>query len=78
MTACAMMHKPVADVHSSLARTVNRSVQSHSGFVTGCCRNENYWLSFTLPQIDTWMNTNPSPSSVPMTEMAKAAVQNKK
>eukprot|EP00892_Ulva_mutabilis_P010272 jgi/Ulvmu1/7617/UM038_0042.1 len=56
---------------SKLARSIRAHHMQHH------CRNENYWLSFTLPQVDTWMNTNPSPSSVPMTDMAKEAVRNR-
>lgn len=41
------------------------------------CRNENYWLAFTLIAMDDWMATNPSPGAVEMTEMAKRAVKNK-
>ena len=41
------------------------------------CRNENYWLAFTLIFMDDWFSTNPQPADVPMTDMAKRAVQNK-
>lgn len=37
-------------------------------------RNENYWLSFSAPQVDALFGTlPPSSSSVPITDMAKTA-----
>lgn len=36
------------------------------------CRNEEYWLSFTLPAVDAWFGTLPAaPGSVPLTAMAR-------
>lgn len=39
------------------------------------CRNENFWLAFTFPGMDSWMGTNPASKDVPMTDMARNAVR---
>lgn len=38
-------------------------------------RNEAYWLAFTVPQVDQLFGTDPQPSSVHMSEMAKAGLR---
>lgn len=57
---------------SRLGRRVRQHHMQHH------CRNENYWLSFCVPEMDTIMGTNPVAGSVPMTDMARAAVQKRK
>ena len=38
------------------------------------CRNEDYWLSFSLPAVDGLFGTLPrSASAVPLSDMARAA-----
>lgn len=39
------------------------------------CRNEDYWLSFTVTGMDSLMGTNPAPGSVKMTDMARAGIK---
>lgn len=34
-------------------------------------RNENHWFSFTYPNVDRWLGTEPDPASVPRSETAQ-------
>lgn len=49
---------------SELAKTVRRNHRLHH------FRNENYWLAFTMPVVDTVFGTAPDPASVPRSKTA--------
>jgi sterol desaturase/sphingolipid hydroxylase (fatty acid hydroxylase superfamily) len=34
-------------------------------------KNEHYWFSFTVPWIDAWLGTGPSPQDVPRSPTAR-------
>ncbi|XRB11540.1 fatty acid hydroxylase [Pseudoscourfieldia marina] len=52
---------------SSFARAIRRHHMLHH------CRNENYYLGFTLPAVDSLFGTAPNPRSIPMTDLARSA-----
>lgn len=38
-------------------------------------RHEGYWLAFTVPEVDSLFGTNPEPSAVRMSDMARASLK---
>lgn len=49
---------------SAFAKKVRRNHRLHH------YRHEDYWLGFTLPQVDAWLGTDPDPASVPRSRTA--------
>ena len=52
-----------------IARAIRRHHMHHH------CRNEAYWLSFTVPPIDSLFSTAPPPASVAVSALARASHQ---
>ena len=50
---------------SEFFRRVRRNHRHHH------YHNESYWLSFTFPDVDRWLQTEPNPKSVPHSETAR-------